>query len=65
MTKQNLLAKILGLPAGTKFYFDPNDKNFITSLLADNNGNSNMLRFTMDKKAPTIQQRIIYDRNSN
>ena len=55
----NKLAELLGLPKGTRFYFDPNDKNFITSLLADNNGNSNMLRFIMDKKAPTIQQRIL------
>ena len=56
---ENLLAKLLGLPAGTRFYFDPNDKNFLTSLLADNNGNSNMLRLVMDKNAPTIRQRII------
>ena len=65
MNKRSLLEQLLGLPAGTRFYFDPNDKNFLTSLLADNSGNSNMLRFVVDKDEPTIKQRIIYDRNSN
>jgi len=58
MAKQSLLAKILGLPEGTKFNFDPNNNILLQSLLTDNNGNQNILKFTLDKNAPLIRQRI-------
>lgn len=58
MNKQSLLAKILGLPEGTRFNFDPNNNVLLQSLLTDNNGNQNVLRFTFDKNAPTVRQRI-------
>lgn len=59
MSKQSILAKILGLPEGTKLNFDPNNNVLLQSLLTDNNGNQNVLRFTFDKNAPTVRQRII------
>ena len=58
MAKQSLLAKILGLPEGTRFNFDPNNNVLLQSLLTDNNGNQNILKLTFDKNAPTIKQRI-------
>ena len=58
MAKQSLLAKILGLPEGTRFTFDPNNNVLLQSLLTDNSGNQNVLRFTFDKNAPTVRQRI-------